>query len=317
MSQLSFRCPTAFALMTACLLAGATAHADITLHMIVTSDPTSETPEVSKGVTFIAPDRMAQRLEGTESGDGKAADKPTEKPAGKAAPKAAPKAAAKADDTAEDEDETDVIFRADRDLMWFVNHGRKSYRQIDRAAVEAFAAKMNQAMAKMKAQMAALPPEQRAAIEKNLGGMMSGMAAAPAPAPKVEYRKTADTKTISGFDCTKYERVADGKVEELLWVAPNAATGFTADDIAVFAKMGEFMEKLLAAMGPAVGERVGDEFAAVSKLGGWPILTQTLDEHGKVEHEVLVESIAHDKLADPVFEVPQGYTQETAGLPQD
>jgi len=72
-------------------------------------------------------------------------------------------------------------------------------------------------------------------------------------------------------------------------------------------KMGEFMQRMLSAMGPAVSEGVGDEFAAVSKLGGWPILTQTLGDDGKVEEETLVESISHEKLPDSVFELPEGY----------
>jgi len=259
------------------LLGVDSARADVTLRMKITEDVGSESPEVSQGVAYVAADRMAQRLES----DGETA-------------------------------ENDVIFRADRDVMWFVDHEDKTYRQIDRASIEAFAAKMNAAMGQMKQQLAGLPPEQRAMMEKNLGAMMPG--AAPKPAPKVEYRKTSETKSISGFDCTKYEQVVDGKVEQLLWVAPNAAIGFSAADQAVFGKMGDFMQRMFSAMGPAVGKEIGDEFGAVSKLGGWPILTQTLGDEGKVEDETLVESITNDKLADSLFEVPADYKQATSSF---
>jgi outer membrane murein-binding lipoprotein Lpp len=271
--MLRFRCLSfaAVATTSVLLLGGASAQADVTMKMKLTEDVGSESPEVSAGVARIAADRMAHR----SSDD-------AESPA------------------------NEVIFRADRELMWFVDHEDKTYRQIDRAAIEAFAAKMNEAMAKMKEQLAGLPPEQRAMLEKNLPGMMPAAAAKPAPA--VEYRKTSETKSISGFDCTKYERVEDGRVDELLWVAPNAAIGLSAEDQAVFGKMSEFTQKMLSAMGPAVAAEAGDEFAAVSKLGGWPILTQDLDDQGKVEDETLVESITHEKLADSVFEVPAGYT---------
>jgi len=226
--------------------------ADVTMHMKLTEDVGSASPEITKGVTYIASDRMAQRS-----------------------------------DTGNEQADHDVIFRADRDVMWFVDQ------------------KMNQAMAKMKEQLAGLPPEQRAMMENNLGAMMPGTA--PKPAPRVEYRKTSEAKSISGFDCTKYERVEDGKVESWLWVAPNSAIDLSSQDQAVFVKMGEFMQRMLSAMGPAVSEGVGDEFAAVSKLGGWPILTQTLGDDGKVEEETLVESISHEKLPDSVFELPEGY----------
>jgi hypothetical protein len=263
------------------LLGGASAHADVTMRMKLTQDVGSESPEITRGVSFIASDRMAQRSDSGGEDAGK-----------------------------------NVIFRADRDLMWFVDHEDKTYRQVDRAAIEAFAAKMNEARAKMNEQLAALPAEQRAMVENKLQGLMPG--AAPAkPAPKIEYRKTSETKSISDFDCTKYERVEDGKIEELLWVAPNAVIGFSAEDQAVFGKMGEFMQRMLAAMGPAVGQEVSDEFAAVSKLGGWPILTQTLGEEGQVEEETLVESISHDKLEDSLFEVPEGYKQATDSLGGD
>lgn len=280
--MLRFRCLSFAAVVTTSmlLLVGALAEADVTMKMKLTEGVGSETPEVSAGVALIASDRMAHR-----SRDG--VDAP----------------------------ENEVIFRADRELMWFVDHEDKTYRQIDRAAIDAFAAKMNEAMAKMKEQLAGLPPEQRAMLEKNLPGMMPGATAKPAPT--VEYRKTSETKSISGFDCTKYERVVAGRVEELLWIAPNAAIGLSAQDQAVFGKMSEFTQRMLSAMGPAVAAEVGDEFAAVSKLGGWPILTQDLDDQGKVEDETLVESITHEKLADSVFEVPAGYTQATDSFGDD
>jgi hypothetical protein len=210
--------------------------------------------------------------------------------------------------------EQDMIFRGDRELMWFIDHEDKTYRQVDRAAIDAFSKQMNQAMAQMKEQLAGLPPEQRAMVEQNMPGMMPAAAKAP---PKVEYRKTSETKSISGFDCTKYERVIDGRVEAFLWVAPNAVLGLSADDQAVFSKMAEFTQRMLSSMGPAVGASVDNEFAAASKLGGWPILTQDLDEHGKVEDETLVESITHEKLADSIFEVPAGYTQATDSFGDD
>lgn len=263
------------------VFAGGPASADVTMRMKLTEDVGSETPEVSKGVTYITSDRMAQRS-----------------------------------DTGSEESDKDVIFRADRDLMWFVDHEDKTYRQVDRASIDAFAAKMNAAMAKMKEQMASLPPEQRAMMEKNMGAMMPG-AAETKPAPTVEYRKTTESKSISGFDCTKYERVEDGKVEEFLWIAPSSAIGFSSEDQAVFQKMGQFMQRMLAALGPAMGQEVGDEFAAVSKLGGWPILTQTLGDDGKVEDETLVESIAHDTLATSLFEVPEGYKQVSESFGDD
>jgi hypothetical protein len=262
------------------LLVGTPAHADVTMHMKLTEDVGSASPEITKGVTFIATDRMAQRS-----------------------------------DTGDEQADHDGIFRADRDVMWFVDHENKTYREIDRAAIDAFAAKMSQAMAKMKEQLASLPPEQRAMMEKNLGAMMPG--AAPKPAPKVEYRKTSETKSISGFDCTKYEREENGKVAAWMWVAPNSAIGLSSEDQAVFAKMGEFMQRMLSAMGPAVSEGVGDEFAAVSKLGGWPILTQSLGEDGKVEEETLVESIAHDTISGSVFELPEGYKPVAGSIGDD
>jgi len=133
--------------------------ADVTMHMKLTEDVGSASPEITKGVTYIASDRMAQRS-----------------------------------DTGNEQADHDVIFRADRDVMWFVDHGAKTYRQVDRAAIDAFAAKMNQAMAKMKEQLTGLPPEQRAMMENNLGAMMPGTA--PKPAPTVEYRKTSEAKSI-------------------------------------------------------------------------------------------------------------------------
>ena len=61
-----------------------------------------------------------------------------------------------------------MIFRDDLFLM--INHDDKTYTVIDEATLEQIGSRMSAAMTKMEAQLAQMPPEQRAMMEKMMQG---------------------------------------------------------------------------------------------------------------------------------------------------
>src|SRR5262245_45963489 len=88
-------------------------------------------------------------------------------------------------------EEQAVIFDGGKQVMWMINDAKKSYYEMTKADVDRLGAQMNDAMAQMQAQMANLPPAQRAQIEAMMRGR--GMPAA-APPVKPEYRKIGTDK---------------------------------------------------------------------------------------------------------------------------
>src|SRR5262249_12387924 len=171
------------------------------------------------------------------------------------------------------------IFRGDKDLLWVVNDGKKTYEQIDKAFVDQVAAQMTDMRAQMQEQLAKLPPEQPAQAEemmKKFGGAMQNMGTAL----KLDYRKTAETRTINGQLCTRFDTYWGDDLISCAWVAPYSAMKLTPEDASAFTKMGEFVSKMTGSLGKVQKE----DFIPMHELGGIPLLTQELSD-GKVTKE--------------------------------
>ena len=243
----------------------AVASADVTIQMKKTDHLGSKKPEVSTGAMSLNSTCFATRWDG------------------------------------KDEAHARMIFRGDKNLMWFVNDDKKSYQQMDEATIDRLAAQMAEARAQMKARLAQMPPERRAEAE----AMMKRFDTGRPSASKVEYRRIGATKLIGGHLCTEYDSYYDKDLQAHLWVAPYAALNVSPSDAAVFKKMGEFFGKLTGAMGGAQKQ----DYVPLHELNGIPLLTQDVDD-GKLTAETLVESVSRAPIAASTFAVPAGYRME-------
>jgi hypothetical protein len=248
----------------------AVASADVTIRIKETEAPGSKKPRVSTGTMAFNATSMATRWE--RGGD--------------------------------DDDHGRVIFRGDKELLWIVQDGKRSYQTIDKAALDRMAAQVSDAKAQMEASLAKMSPEQRAQTEammKKFGGGMPGAA----PAKRIDYRKTAETRMVNGHLCTKYDTYWGGELVSYAWVAPYSAMKLAPGDAAVFKKMAEFVNKMTAGL----GRYEKQDFMPMNELNGIPLLTQQV-EKGKVTSETLVESVSRAPLAPGTFDLPAGYKAE-------
>ena len=137
------------------------------------------------------------------------------------------------------EDGSMVILRLDKELMMMVNAKEKSYWQMTFAEMEnmmkGVSSQMQAQMEEMKKQMAELPEEQRKMAEQMMGqsGLMTGKDR------KIETVKTGESKTISGYGCTKHVVKADGKETLTVWASK---------DVKEFAAMRKDMEEFARRM---------------------------------------------------------------------
>jgi hypothetical protein len=260
-------------LVTAALLCAAPAWADLTMKMSFGS-PDSKVR--SKGTTYATADKLAMLWE--PGGEMKAG--------------------------------SHMVFDANKQTMWVIDDEEKSYMALDKATMEQMGQQMEAGMAKMKEMLAQMPPEQRAMMEKKMGGMMGG----PAKPPEQKYIKTAETKTINGFPCTRYDVRSTEKLSGRLWVTPYSQVKITPADMTVFLKMAEFFK---AMAGPLMKNFQGADnpFASTNQVDGMPILNELVEKDGKVKRDVLVEAINHDKAPAGVFDVPTGYKQKEMPKP--
>lgn len=73
----------------------------------------------------------------------------------------------------ENEASATMIFLGNEFL--YVDHGDKSYMVMDEAMIDEVSAQMSKAMKEIEAQLASMPPEQRAMVEQMMKGQTQGM----------------------------------------------------------------------------------------------------------------------------------------------
>ena len=165
--------------------------------------------------------------------------------------------------------ENTVIFRGDKQVLWILQPADGTYTEMDKATLEQASSAMSEAMAEMKSQMASLPPEQRAMVEK----MMSAQAqpgAAPAPVPE-RLEATGKTETISGHATTAWNSYrGDEKVRES-WVTDWKSFGLTATDFKPLEEMADFMRALTKGMPQKADSGFAAKYTGKDALPGVPM----------------------------------------------
>lgn len=232
----------------------------------------------------------------------------------KAAGDAAPRPATlwiEADRLRVESSEGTMIYRDDKRVLWVMEGDKKSYMEM----TEKDAEKVSGAMSEMQAQLAALPPEQRAMVEQMMKGQMASMGS-PSAAPRepLAYAKTGKSETINGWACTSWDATRGGRREQELWVTGFTDFGLKESDFAACQRLAEFLAK----MGGPIAEQVGDQPFA-RKLGGGadalpgvPVRTIDLDPRGATTHEL--KKVAREEIPSSKFDLPAGYAKQDLGL---
>jgi len=187
-----------------------------------------------------------------------------------------------------------MILRMDQEKMYDVNTGAKTYSEMTFAEIENYAKKAGDKMAAFREKIKNMPPDQQKKME-GLAAMMGGSAE-----EKFEVNATGDTKTISGYPCTKYLLKKGGKDFTTLWVTKGVA-GF--DNIRK-----DWVEfgKRMAALTNMTG--MGD---AYQKIDGFPMETD-MNMMGTIT--VVVTKIEKRSTPASEFDVPAGYTKTASPM---
>ncbi len=194
---------------------------------------------------------------------------------------------------------TRVMLRdADAKKMFLIDHPKKTVVVVTEEDSKGLEEKQAQLRAQMQAQLAKMPPEQRARIESTMLGTMGG----EAKPPDFTYeKKKSGTRKLNGFTCQDYAMKRDGKAwGEGCFITWKDA-GFTAD---------EFKATMLRAM-PTMGGAgpMGNAFEANAHAPGFPVWRTVVDAQGVVTIETTVKSLSKTSMPAENFEVPKDYTE--------
>lgn len=197
-----------------------------------------------------------------------------------------------------------MIFKDD--TIYTLNTKAKTYGALDRATLQKMAEQISPALKQMQEQLAKMPPEQRAQVEKMMGKSMAGMGEEKTQ----EFRKTARTDKISGYNCTYVEMLEDGVLQDELCVVPSGQLKGSSDLMAAAQKMQAMMDEMLKTLdSPWMKQMIQRQTMNYSQLGGIPVFTRRYED-GKPVAETTLRSIRTDALPASTFEIPAGYTKQ-------
>ena len=155
-----------------------------------------------------------------------------------------------------------LLYDAQRDVAIHVNTSNKQYMEIDRASLEKMAESAARVQKEMAPQIAMmherlknLPPDQRAMIEQQMGGMVDLGAMESKPVAKVTTVKRGSDE-IAGFKCQRYDVMNDKEHVADVCVATDADAGMSKADFSTVKSamrflrgMAESAQKMSAGMG--------------------------------------------------------------------
>lgn len=196
-----------------------------------------------------------------------------------------------------------VIFDGSKQVLEIVNTDQKTYRELTKADVDRLGQQVSGAMAQMQAQMANLPPDQRARIEAMMKGR--GVNPAGAAAAKPEYRKVGTDK-VGKWTCDKYDVYQNGqKAGDVCTVSPSAL-GLSDSDLAVTKQMQTFFAALLKFAPAAQANQLFTlRSFATDGLTGIPV-RRTEPNGDSME----LTDITRGNVPDSTFQVPDGFQKQ-------
>ena len=195
-----------------------------------------------------------------------------------------------------------VVFRDE--TLWIVDHDKRTCQKIDKKGMEQLSAELGGAMKQMEAELAKLPPEQRAMMEKMMKGKNPAGMGKEAPPRRIE---AGAAEQVGEYSCTvKTLFSGDEKVWEVC-AAEESAAGAAAEAMGAFRAMSRFTEELrdILQQGP-LSEMMEMPFQDVNELGGFPVRSRTF-ANGQVVSETTLRSVTRQDLGDDVFSIPKGY----------
>jgi len=211
-----------------------------------------------------------------------------------------------------------VIFRGDSQRMVMIDHGARTYMEMDKVTMDAMGSQIGTAMQRMQEEMrkhmADMDPEQAAMMKEMMGGAMAGMSMPDdtgESVPESRVLKTSEKKTVGGYPCRRYE-VRRGSVKSAdVWVTDWKNVGIKEDTFDVLKDVADFYSGLTEALrqSPSAGME-WDAFEMIDDIDGYPVMIRDYDESGQPRSITTFKSAEEKKLSPDLFQVPAGYTRQ-------
>ena len=205
-----------------------------------------------------------------------------------------------------------MIFK--NDTIYAISHKDKSYLAMDRAAMKKMAEQLNPALQMLQERMKSMTPEQRAQMEKMLGGRIPG--GLGEQQPPQEIKRTSRNDKINGYGCTYVEVREGGVLTDEMCVVPGTGLKGSAELMSAARKMAALMQDMMSSMdAPWLKQMAQKQMQNFEALGGIPVLSRHFVD-GRPQNETTLASIRSEPVAASMFEIPAGYTKKDMMAPR-
>ena len=199
-----------------------------------------------------------------------------------------------------------MIFLGDKFL--YVDHEDKSYVVMDEAMLDEVSTQMSAAMKEMEAQLANMPPEQRAMVEQMMKGQMQGMMGEQGDAPPPPRVESMGSGKWQSHKCRQYA-VYEGatKTQEVCAADLDDVDG-SEELIEAFRNMAAYITKLTESL-PMRGDERPNPVELMDQIDGFPVHTIDYD-NGVAVSEMSLDSVLEQDLDEELFAAPKGYRRQ-------
>jgi hypothetical protein len=199
-----------------------------------------------------------------------------------------------------------IVYRADRDLMWFIDTKRATYYQLDPASAATTASQVSNLKKDLATALEGLDPEIRGKAEQLLGKLETGEVD---PREEVSLRERGESGRYAEIPCARYDVLAREKRMAEICVADWAASGSAAAARPLVPALSKFLRASLEPLArelPVVEPLLA--WTALEDSPGLPLQTRSYSDD-EPDSETLVKAIREVEVDASRFELPEGYAR--------
>jgi hypothetical protein len=190
-------------------------------------------------------------------------------------------------------------------ILYVLDDKKKTYMEMDKATMKKSADAAGSAMKQMQEQMAKMTPEQRAQMEKMMGGKLPPGMMGGKP-DTWDVKNTGKTDTSEGRKCTIWILNKNGQLSEELCVVPFGSLPGNEDFEKTFKELAESFKGMADGL-PGAGDAVN----ARNSIKGYPVRTRFFEAGGAERAmENVVTKWVEEAVPSSQFEIPAGYKKK-------
>lgn len=204
--------------------------------------------------------------------------------------------------------EVEMIFDSRSETIYTLDHDDRSYTRLNRENIGALAGQVDSAMAEMRRQLEALPPDQRAMAEQMMGAML-GQQGAGGARPERSMRATGERGEAAGIACRWYDVLEDRARVGTACVAPADSVPGGRQMVEMMTTMSRIYDELLTQLADTLPMGMpANPILPMTEIDGLPIRST---EQREGEEPITITLLAvREQAVDPgIFQLPAGYRE--------